>query len=194
MNHDDLNELAALSAFELLGESECGVLEDAIAQSPELGEKLTQLQDAAAAIGYSAPIVPMASDLKERLFQRIATAVENTEDVATSPDLAHLTQQASRVTWQPYSLPGVIVGTLHIDTNRREIACFLRAEAGVQFPYHSHAGNEEIVVLEGDLIIGDRVYRTGECILSHRGSAHKPKTSGGCLLFLRTSLDDRILS
>lgn len=185
MNYEDFDQLAALYAFGLLNQ-ECGAVEDAIAQSPELVDELTQLQDSVAAIGYSAPIVSMVPDLKERLFQRIT-------DTEEKNSVADLTQQAANVSWKPHSVPGVMVGTLHINRTRREIACFMRAEAGVQFPYHLHAGNEEIVVLEGDLIIDDKVYSSGEKILSTSGSAHKPKTSHGCLIFVRTSLDDQIL-
>jgi hypothetical protein len=187
MNYEDFDQLAALDVFWLLDELEWGAIEDAIAQSPELVDELTQLQGSAAAIGYSAPTVPMAPDLKERLFQRIADTEVKDNSVAA------LTQQAANVSWKPYSVAGVMVGTLYINRTRREIACFVRAEAGVQFPYHLHAGNEEIVVLEGDLVIDDKVYTSGESILSTSGSAHKPKTSNGCLLFLLTSLDDQIL-
>jgi len=95
-----------------------------------------------------------------------------------------------------YSLtdPAVMVGKLHVDTVRREIDFFVGANTGVRFPNHRHAGIEEIVVLEGDLVIDGELYSSGECIRSVSGSAHQPETYGGCLIFLRTSLDNKVIA
>ena len=81
-----------------------------------------------------------------------------------------------------------------MDTVRREIDFFVGANTGVRFPNHRHAGIEEIVVLEGDLVIDGELYSSGECIRSVPGSAHQPETCGGCLIFLGTSLDNKVIA
>lgn len=49
-------------------------------------------------------------------------------------------------------------------------------------------------MLEGDLVIDGELYSSGECIRSVSGSAHQPETYGGCLIFLRTSLDNKVIA
>jgi anti-sigma factor ChrR (cupin superfamily) len=63
----------------------------------------------------------------------------------------------------------------------------------VCFPKHQHADNEEIVVLEGDLVIDGQVYHSGDRIYSLPNTVHQPETQTGCLLFVKTSLDDVII-
>jgi anti-sigma factor ChrR (cupin superfamily) len=57
-----------------------------------------------------------------------------------------------------------------------------------------HAGTEEIIVLEGDLVIGDQVYKPGDRLHSQPGIIHQPQTINGCVIYVRTSLDDEILA
>jgi anti-sigma factor ChrR (cupin superfamily) len=90
----------------------------------------------------------------------------------------------SRVTAIPYGVP------THADVSKREIVGFLRAEPGVRYPFHRHAAIEEIFMLEGDLVIENRVYGAGDYIRSSPGSAHAPYTKGGCRFFFHTSMDD----
>ncbi|HBB35527.1 MAG TPA: hypothetical protein DDZ80_16850 [Cyanobacteria bacterium UBA8803] len=198
MNQTDFSELAALYALDVLDELACRSVEETIAEFPEWEMELKEFQAAVATLPYSAPLVPMAGDLKERLFERIATltcVTDTTPVVSTSiaQSVQALKARVAEVSWEPYLIPGVMVGKLDLDVSKREIACFIRAEAGVQFPNHRHAANEEVVVLEGDLVIDGELYGRGECIRSVPGSAHQPETYGGCLIFLRTSLDDEII-
>lgn len=189
MPEEEFSELAALYSLDILDESQRRVVEDAIAKSPELQAQLAEFQEAVSAIPYSAPPVSMAADLKNRLFERIASQESN----STRWSVTALKERLSEVSWESYSLPGVMVGTLYIDDEKRQIAYFVRAESGIQFPAHRHANNEEIIVLEGDLRIGGKTYSSGDRIYSTPGSLHQPETLDGCLLFLRTSLDDEIV-
>jgi len=188
MNHDEFCELAALYALETLDDTDCRLLEDAIAQGANLATELAEFESAVTAIAYSTPPVPMAGDLKQRLFQRITTEIP---PISTS--ILALKEQAANVSWEPYPIPGVMVGTLHIDAEKREVSCFVRSVGNIRFPKHQHADFEEIVVIEGDLVIDGQVYESGERIYSQPHTVHQPETQGGCLLFLKTSLDDEIL-
>jgi hypothetical protein len=192
MNYEDLSELASLYALDILEEEYCHEVEDAIAKFPEFEQELAGFQSAVAAIPYTAPPMPMAANLKDRLFQRIE------EDISVAKaknelSVEDLIAQAARVSWQPYSLPGIKIGRWKLDLEKREVSCFIRATPGVQFYNHRHAGNEEIVVLEGDIVINGEKYNIGDRIRSMPGSAHQPETYGGCLIFVQTSLDDEII-
>jgi ChrR Cupin-like domain len=191
MQLEFFQNLVALYALDLLDESECCIVEDAIASSPELQAELANFQSAAAAIPYSTPPVSMAANLKARLFERID--LQNREPDSTF--IETLRKQAANVHWQPYApLPGLETGTLYVDREKQEVAYFVRAKAGLQFPTHYHAGNEEMILLEGDLIVDGQIYTEGAIIRSEPGSSHQPSTVNGCLLFLRSSLKDAIVS
>ncbi len=196
MEPSDFEELAALYALDVLTKDERSQFERELAQS-ELTEELAEFQAAVAAIAYSAPLVPLANDLKERLMQRIVAdevRLPGGEWVEPST-IETLKQQAETVQWQPYALvPQTMLGTLLVDETAREVQCFVRAIGSVTFPRHRHAQSEEIVVLEGDLEIGGQVYRSGDRVISASGTDHQPATQNGCLLFLRTSIDDEILA
>ncbi|MBD2604498.1 cupin domain-containing protein [Scytonema hofmannii FACHB-248] len=182
MKPENFSELAALYVLDILDKSDCHLVEEAILEFPELEMELAEFRNSAGAIAYSVPDVPMAADLKERLFQRINSEITTIEA---------LKEQATQVSWQPYLIPGIMRGTLNLDGEKREISCFIRCEANIRFPKHQHAGREEIVVLEGDLVIDGQLYTTGDRIYSLPNTIHQPETQQGCLLFVKTSFDKR---
>jgi ChrR Cupin-like domain len=200
LQHDDcFCDLAALCALDLLDDRQRLELEAYLAESEELASELawdlTEFEKAAAAIAYDAPVVPMVADLKQRLFDGIGEMLPETEDKAIDPNLwvPPLIVRSHQVDWQPHSIPGVEVGGLYIDEETREITCFVRIAPGIRYPLHQHAGVEEVLMLEGDLVVGDEVCLAGDYIRCIPGSAHDPITYEGCKLFIRSSLDDRIL-
>ncbi len=184
-------ELAPLYALDMLNESENAWVEQQLAKFPELGEELAEYQSAVTAIPYSAPQIPMAADLKNRLFERLeldsppAVPVNN---LTVPPEF--LAVRSQDLNWRSHRVPGVTVAILHIDEIKREIVGLLRAEPGVHYPIHRHVAVEEIYMLSGDLIVGDRVYGAGDYIRSQPGSVHGPHTNGGCMFLFHTSMDD----
>jgi ChrR Cupin-like domain len=188
-------ELAPLYALDLLSEEEKIWVEQQIAEFRELEAELASYQSAVTAIPYSVPLPPMADNLQERLFERLELdlpAVPSTDVPALPQNIAAqpLATRFQNLDWQPHATPGVMVAIVHRDEIKREIVGFLRAEAGVRYPFHRHAGREEILLLEGDLAIADAVYHVGDYIRSDPGSSHAPYTSGGCQFFFHTSMDD----
>jgi hypothetical protein len=167
---------------------------EAIAQFPEWEVELAAIQATAANLSYSAPEAPLADGLKQRLFQRIADESYFGSGKQDTYNIAALTRQAAEISWEPYSIPGVMVGKLSVDPVKREVAYFLCCTAGIEFPKHKHAGNEEIVILAGDLVLDGKIYTSGEYIYCNPGTVHQPKTQNGCLVFLRTSLDVEIIN
>lgn len=74
MNAEDrcFCELAPLYALDLLNDDECRWVEAQAIEYPELAAELAEHQLTVNALPYALPAAPIAADLKERLFQRLA--------------------------------------------------------------------------------------------------------------------------
>ena len=189
MNSENLSELASLYALNMLDDEDAGILAQ-FGDALEFQAEVTELESAIAMMAYSVDVLPVPPNLKDRLFQRIAAEEQSQEN-----EITILLEQSKSAQWQPYSLAkGVEVATLKIDVDTRQVQCFVRSSMQIKFPEHRHAGNEEIIVLEGDLAIGNQRYKVGDRVYSQPGTTHQPETMNGCVLYLRTSLDDEILS
>ena len=82
---------------------------------------------------------------------------------------------------------------LFVDRKQRSATMLIRMDAGASYPGHRHGGLEECYVLEGDLHHDDRVMRAGDFEVVSEGSRHgRQWTEGGCLLLIRSSLDDEL--
>lgn len=200
---EEFNILAALQALDTIDESESRALEKKLKESPELQSELAAFESAIAAIAYTIPPVPVAPDLKNRLFQRIAklsstpaeeVSSEPVSELSPNPKLAHFIRRSHDVKWKPFGVAGISIGRLFIDKAKREITCLLRLEPGIEFPLHRHAGVEEIFMLEGDLVVEGEVCYQGDYIRSLPGSTHSSITEGGCLLLMKSSLDNEMLT
>ncbi|MGL5061927.1 MAG: cupin domain-containing protein [Microcoleus sp.] len=199
---EEFNILAALNALDTLDESERRELAETLQQSPELQQELAAFETAIAAIAYTAPPVPVAPDLKNRLFQRIGELPPNpAESVDLQPIVSDPIEdnsppfivRSNDVKWRDFGVPGISIGRLYIDKQKREITCMMRLEAGVTFPLHRHAASEEIFVLEGDLTVEGEICHQGDYIRSIPGSTHAPITQDGCLLLIKSSTDNEWL-
>jgi len=123
------------------------------------------------------PIQPEA-DRAARLRARIMERVH----MASLPD-PHLTVRAQERRWHNVS-PGVEIKLLRRETD--EATYLLRLAAGMRLPAHNHADDEECLVLEGDVWLGNTHAFVGDYHLARRGVPHgEIHTETGCLLFLR---------
>lgn len=186
-------DLAPLYALDVLSQQEKEWVEQQVAINPNLAEELAVYEAAVTALPYEAAPMPMVGDLKERLFERLKLAPPDLDSLP-EPDLQpFLAVRSQDLNWQPHLIPGVEVAIVHTDEVTRERVGFLRAEPGVRYPYHRHAATEELFMLEGDLVIGDEVFRPGDYIRSLSGTAHAPYTHYGCKFFFRVSMDNEYL-
>jgi anti-sigma factor ChrR (cupin superfamily) len=90
------------------------------------------------------------------------------------------------VEWVASPQPGV--DRLMLDRIGEEIAratSLVRFAPGTSFPFHEHGGGEEIFVLEGMLEDEHGIYPAGTYIRDPVGTAHRPFTKDGCLLFVK---------
>ena len=203
-DHRCFCELAPLYALDLLDLEQRLWVEAQILECPDLAAELAGYQAAVGVIPYGAPIMPMAADLKQRLFDRIAAPVDEQigdNPVETSPSQQPESQPAPSeptmvairpidLEWHPYQTEGVEVAILYLDPVNRMCSAIVKAADGIIYPLHQHQGIEEIYMLEGELEIGGEVYFAGDYIRSSPNSIHPPATTKGCKFLIRTSLDD----
>ena len=112
--------------------------------------------------------------IRERLHRRIRASTAIT------------TVQAEDGDWQPFS-PKVTIKILRRDVHTQSY--LLKLEPGAVLLPHVHGQDEECMVLEGEVRIGDLVVRQGAYHLAPKGIAHEPiRSEAGALLFLRGAI------
>jgi len=101
MNPEDrcFCELAPLYALDLLDDDDRRWVEAQVIEYPELAAELAEHQLAVNTLPYAIPPVPLAADLKERLFQRLA------EEPATIPTTAPLSLPTPSNASNPHDRP-----------------------------------------------------------------------------------------
>ncbi|OQW75297.1 MAG: hypothetical protein BVN35_08795 [Proteobacteria bacterium ST_bin11] len=88
--------------------------------------------------------------------------------------------------WQEIA-PGLWKKPLWQDGARE--SCFYRLEADTYYPAGVHQGEQEYMMLEGDLFIDDRLLRAGDYQIAEAGSKHQEVYSDvGATLFVRGKL------
>jgi anti-sigma factor ChrR (cupin superfamily) len=196
-NHRCFCELAPLYALDLLDLEERLWVETQVLECPDLAEELASYQTAVDLMPYSAEPVPMAADLKDRLFDRIDTTsdlqldLDPVDSIAeTPPEPTMVAVRSADLQWKPHRMPGVTVAVLFIDSVSRMRNLVVKAEAGVVYPFHQHQGIEEIYMLEGELEIDGEVYLAGDYIRSYPNTIHAPSTNTGCMFLIRACMDD----
>ncbi|MBE9067605.1 cupin domain-containing protein [Leptolyngbya cf. ectocarpi LEGE 11479] len=193
----DAVDAAAIYALDGLGADERGQFEQALLDSADLEQTVRGFEETAAALAYGAPPVPMATDLKARLFQRIAGQPNGaSSDLLKLLDLpiAELKQKATELDW--CLMPGdsgVTVATWQTDDVFREAAFFARKVGKGLFPNHYHASGETVLVLEGDFVVDAQAYYPGERVTAPGKTSHQPESLSGCLLLCVSSMDDDVL-
>ena len=86
--------------------------------------------------------------------------------------------------WRPTPHAGVSWKKLRYDPGSGASAVLLRFEPGATYGRHRHPAGEQYLVLEGSLEDGGRTYGAGTYVHHGAGSAHRPASAEGCLLFV----------
>jgi len=115
----------------------------------------------------------VAARIKRRLFQRIA---QTGGHIVAIP--------SDSPTWKPF-LPGVSIKVLHKHAGM--MSYLLRMEPGSTLPAHRHPHEEECVVLEGSIHLGELRLSAGGYLLVHEGALHGELVAEdeGATLYLR---------
>jgi anti-sigma factor ChrR (cupin superfamily) len=121
--------------------------------------------------------------LQERLARRIAT---ETGENAVVPPIGHWDEPS----WDEVA-PGIFCKLMATDTKAHRVSMLVRLLPGVEYPAHTHAGLEELFLLDGELWIDDRKLYPGDYNRAEAPSGDKRVWSEtGCTCVLITSTRD----
>jgi anti-sigma factor ChrR (cupin superfamily) len=124
-----------------------------------------------------------AERMRARLLVAARAARPGATAYPTHGAAEHLTIRADAGEWIRVA-PGVRMKLLREDDMTRSY--LLRMRAGAALPAHDHDLDEECMVLEGDVWLGEVHARAGDFHLARRDLAHgEIRSEAGCLLFLR---------
>jgi quercetin dioxygenase-like cupin family protein len=124
--------------------------------------------------------------LWDRLAQRIANNAEAEPPVAV--------ERGSREEpgWKEVA-PGISCKLLATDRAKERVSMLVRLAPGVAYPPHSHAGVEELHLLEGELWINDRKLSPGDYNRAEPGTMdNRVWSETGCTCVLLTSFTDTL--
>ncbi|WP_425073227.1 cupin domain-containing protein [Sagittula sp. S175] len=84
--------------------------------------------------------------------------------------------------------PGQLSGVSELQLHRvpGEEVRMIRLQPGAELGHHVHHGGAELLVLEGTLEDESGSYPAGTWVRLPQGDAHTPRTSEGCLLWIKT--------
>jgi quercetin dioxygenase-like cupin family protein len=118
-----------------------------------------------------------------RLAERIG---EDTGEEMVSPP----SQRPAKPEWEE-AVPGISCKLLAIDTDKNRVSMLVRLAPGAEYPPHRHAGEEELYLLYGELMIDDKKLYPGDYIRAEANSAdHRVWSETGCTCVLLTSTKD----
>lgn len=127
------------------------------------------------ATAAEAPAPASAQRMRERILDRVRQAKATTGLLTTI--------RAGEGGWQEL-LPKIHAKLVHTDGQAQSY--LVRLEPGAVAPAHPHPNDEECLVLEGELDIGDIHLRAGDYHVARGGAQHGETVSrSGCLLYLR---------
>jgi quercetin dioxygenase-like cupin family protein len=118
-----------------------------------------------------------------RLARRIA---DETGEEPEAPSAPHWSEPE----WEEVA-PGISCKLLATDSERGRVSMLVRLEPGVHYPPHTHAGVEELHLLDGELWINDRKLHPGDYNRAEPGTEDRLVWSEtGCTCVLITSPGD----
>ena len=163
---------------------EAATIEAHIASCSQCRQELETLRPIADRfVFWPTDVLRPPSSLHERLARRIAA--ETGENPVVPPH-----QQWDEPEWEEVA-PGIFCKLMATDTKAHRVSMLVRLLPGVEYPAHTHAGLEELFLLDGELWIDDRKLHPGDYNRAEAGTGDKRVWSEtGCTCVLVTSTQD----
>jgi quercetin dioxygenase-like cupin family protein len=146
---------------------------------------------------------PAAGVLDRALAQRMAAAIAPVELSQADREAMHsrilrrigeeappgtFTVRATDMHWVSAG-PGVEVKVLRMNRGRNDQTVLIRMQPGAVVVGHRHTQEEECLVLEGEVCIGEHCLGPGDMHVAHPGAAHAPiRAPRGALLMIRSEM------
>jgi len=106
-----------------------------------------------------------------------------------------LITRSESIAWRPGARTGYWIKPLSEDEEQDMVTLLVRIDPGTHFPPHRHQALEEVVVVEGDLVVEGQRMAPGDYCRSQAGSVHaESHTNSGCILLLKASRFDEIIA
>jgi anti-sigma factor ChrR (cupin superfamily) len=177
-------DLVSAYAMQALPSVDRPAIEAHLAACPQCRRELKALRPVVAAFAaWPADVLRPSGDLQARLAQRIA---QETGAAPVLPPARQWTEPA----WEKVA-PGISCKLLARDTERDIVSMLVRLEPGGEYPPHTHAGIEELHLLDGELWIDERKLYPGDYNRAEPGTGDKRVWSEtGCTCVLITSTRD----
>jgi anti-sigma factor ChrR (cupin superfamily) len=183
LNGCEKAELACAYALQVLPASDVPAVEAHIASCPDCRRELESLRPVVDRfVSWPTDVLRPATSLQARLARRI-------EETGNEPVLAPA-RQWSEPDWEQVA-PGIECKLLATDTERHRVSMLVRLAPGASYPAHTHAGVEELHLLDGELWIDERKLFPGDYNYGAPGAGDERVWSEtGCTCLLVTSTKD----
>jgi quercetin dioxygenase-like cupin family protein len=175
-----------LYALQALPASEVPVVEAQIAACADCRNDIEALRPVVDAfVSWPTDMLRPSTSLWDRLARRIAGETGQ-------PALPEPTRPAEPE-WEE-AAPGITCKVLAMDTEKGRASMLVRLAPGAEYPPHTHAGVEELHMLDGELMVDDKKLLAGDYLRSEPGTTdHRVWTETGCTGVLLTSTLDALL-
>ena len=183
-NQCDRAGMVGAYVLQALPARESSEIEAHIASCPHCRRELEQLRPAITSLDFwPTDVLRPSSSLQARLATRIA------DETGAAPVLPQSTQWREP-DWEEVA-PGIHCKLLATDAERSRISMLVRLLPGGEYPPHTHAGVEELHLLDGELWIDERKLCPGDYNRAEPGTGDKRVWSEtGCTCLLVTSTKD----
>jgi ChrR Cupin-like domain len=177
-------ERACAYALQVLPTSEVAAIEAHIGSCSDCQREVESLRQVVDRFVYwPTDVLRPTTSLQMRLAERIAG------ETGTRPVLPRVTRW-SEPEWKQVA-PGIECKLLATDTERHRVSMLVRLAPGARYPPHTHAGVEELHLLDGELWIDERKLFPGDYNYSAAGEGDEWVWSEtGCTCVLITSTND----
>jgi anti-sigma factor ChrR (cupin superfamily) len=171
-----------------LAASEVAAAEAHIAACPDCRRELESLRPVVNNfVSWPTDVLRPPTSLQARLALRIA---EETGEEPVPPPAGPGEQTWSEPEWEEVA-PGIECKLLATDTERHRVGMLVRLAPGASYPAHTHAGVEELHLLDGELWIDERKLVPGDYNYGALGAGdERVRSETGCTCLLVTSTKD----
>jgi anti-sigma factor RsiW len=183
-NRCEHTDITYAYALQIMPTNEVAAAEAHIASCPHCQRELESLRPVVDRfVSWPTDVLRPNASLQMRLAFRIA------EETGQRPTLPSASQW-SEPEWEQVA-PGIECKLLATDTERHRVSMLVRLAPGASYPPHTHAGVEELHLLDGELWIDERKLFPGDYNYGAPGAGDERVWSEtGCTCVLVTSTKD----
>jgi quercetin dioxygenase-like cupin family protein len=180
------SELTSAYAAQALPASDVAAAEAHIAGCPHCQRELAALRPVVDRfVSWPTDVLRPPTSLQARLAQRIAAETGKEPVPPPAP-------QWREPDWEQVA-PGIECKLLATDGERHRVSMLVRLAPGARYPAHTHAGVEELHLLDGELWIDERKLLPGDYNYGPPGASDERVWSEtGCTCVLVTSTRDTL--